>query len=128
MNSGNYHKATTKVSRLQIRVILSIKRKSNGKLVEYANFVCDYYPLKTKTNKINLVADGYELGYDVDAGTPAALLIETKLLINGMISEMKHGATFLSYDLRDFFCYTHAHSEGEGNAFFLSYLEYIIII
>ena len=68
----------------------------------YANFVCDHRPLKTEKYRIRLVAGGDKLEYDGDPGAPAASLIETKLMINSVISDAKHGAKFLSCDLKDF--------------------------
>ena len=71
--------------------------------VTYANFVCDYRPLKSEPHRIRLVAGGDNLPYDGDAGAPVASLIETKLLINSVISQAKQGAKFLSCDLKDLF-------------------------
>ena len=44
-----------------------------------------------------------KLEYLDDAGSPAASLLETKLLVNSVISEEKQGAKFMSTDLKDFF-------------------------
>ena len=44
--------------------------------VTYTHFVCDYKPLKTEQRRIKLVAGGYTLEFDGDAGALAALLIE----------------------------------------------------
>ena len=71
--------------------------------VTYANFICDHRPLKSEKHRIRLTAGGDKLTFDVDAGAPAASLLETKLLINSVISDAKHGAKFLSCDLKDFF-------------------------
>ena len=40
--------------------------------VTYANFVCNYRPLKSKPHRIRLVAGGEKLSYHGDAGAPAA--------------------------------------------------------
>ena len=52
------------------------------------------------------MAGGDKLNYDGDAGAPAASLLETKLMINSVISDAKHGAKFMSCDLKDFFLAT----------------------
>ena len=41
-----------------------------------------------------------------DAGSPAANLMETKLLVNSTISDAKHGARFMSADIKDYFLAT----------------------
>ena len=52
------------------------------------------------------MAGGDKLNYVGDAGAPAASLLETKLMINSVISDVKHGAKFMSCDLKDFFLAT----------------------
>ena len=46
------------------------------------------------------------LEYESDAGSPAALLVETKLLLNSTISDAHQGARFMSAGLKDFFLAT----------------------
>ena len=77
-----------------------------GQVVTYANFVCDYRPLKSEMYRIRLVVGGDKLTYDGDAGAPAASLLETKLMINSVISDAKSGARFMSCDQTDFFLAT----------------------
>ena len=74
--------------------------------VTYGSFVCNFKPLKKEQYRIRLVAGGDILMYDEDTGAPAPSLIETKLLINSVISDSKQGAKFLSCDLKDFFLAT----------------------
>ena len=71
--------------------------------VTYASFVLNYRPLKAEPWRVRLVVGGDKLPYDDDAGSPAASLIETKLLINSVISDASKGAKFMSLDLKDFF-------------------------
>ena len=71
--------------------------------VTYANFVCDYQPLKTEPFRIRLVVGGDRLDFADDTGAPAASMLETKLLVNSVISEAAEGARFMSCDLKDFF-------------------------
>ena len=49
---------------------------------------------------------GDKLTYDADTGSPAANLLETKLLFNSVISDAKKGARFASMDLMDMFLRT----------------------
>ena len=47
-----------------------------------------------------------QITYDKDSGSPATDLIETKLLLNSIISDSKKGARFMSLDLKDMFLMT----------------------
>ena len=71
--------------------------------VAYANFVCTHRPLKSEPNRIRLVVGGDSLTCDDDTSSPAASLLETKLMLNSVISDAKQGARFMSLDLKDFF-------------------------
>ena len=51
-----------------------------------------------------MVVGGDRLDYFDDSGSPAASLLETKILINSTISDADKGAKFMSADLKDFFC------------------------
>ena len=74
--------------------------------VTYASFVCDYRPLKDEKYRVRLVIWGDKLECDLDVGAPAASILETKILINSVISDAKRGARFMSADLKDFFLAT----------------------
>ena len=71
--------------------------------VTYANMVFDYRPLKMEPYRCRIVAGGDKLIYDDDALSPASSLLETKLLVNSIISDAKDNARFMSADLKDFF-------------------------
>ena len=71
--------------------------------VTYASFVLDYRPLKSEPWRVRLVVGGDKLPYPHDAGSPATNLLETKILLNSVISDAKRGARFMSLDLKDFF-------------------------
>ena len=53
-----------------------------GRTVTYANFVCDYFPLKSEPYRVRLTVGGDRLEYPDDASSPAAYLLEKKLLFN----------------------------------------------
>ena len=74
-----------------------------NKKVTYANFICDYRPLKTEPHRVRLTVGGDKLDCPYDAGSPAASIVETKLILNSTISDAKDGARFLSADLKDHF-------------------------
>lgn len=76
------------------------------KKVTYASFVCDYRPLKSYPYCICLMVGGDKLDYEFDAGSPTATLLETKLLVNSVISDTNKGARLLSMDLKDHFLAT----------------------
>lgn len=71
--------------------------------VTYANFVMDHRPLKTEPWRTRLVVGGDKLDYDLDPGSPAANLLETKILANSVISDAHRGAKFMTLDLKDHF-------------------------
>ena len=69
----------------------------------YASFACDHRPLKTEEWRIRLVVGGDKLPYNNDASSPATNLLDTKVLVNSVISDAHKGARFMSLDLRDMF-------------------------
>jgi hypothetical protein len=71
-----------------------------NKNVTYGNFICDYRPLKSEAYRVRLTVGGDKLPY---AGSPAASLLETKLIIKSTISDSAKGANFLCADLKDHF-------------------------
>ena len=73
-----------------------------GQKVTYGNFVCDHRPLKTEIWRTRLTVGGDLLECPYDAASPAASLIETKLIINSTISDAHKGARFMAADLKDF--------------------------
>ena len=75
------------------------------------NFIRDYRPLKTEPHRVRLTVGGDKLDCHYDAGSPAASLLEKKLISNSTISDARKGARFLSADLKDHFL----ASPMEGN-------------
>ena len=75
---------------------------SNEK-IRHASFVCDHRLLKPEKRRTHLVIGGDKLPYYDDAGSPAANLIGTKLLLNSVISDAHQGASFMTLDLKDHF-------------------------
>jgi hypothetical protein len=75
----------------------------SDKKVTCRNFICDYRPLKTEPFRVRLTVGGDKLPHDDDAGSPAASLLESKLIINSTISDADKGARFLTADLKDHF-------------------------
>ena len=72
--------------------------------VTYANFVCDLRPLKSEKFRVRMTVGGDKLDYFDNTSSPTASLIETKLLINSVISDHKSkNAKFCSMDLKVFF-------------------------
>ena len=74
--------------------------------VTYASFVCDHRPLKSEPWRVCVVLGGDRLSYADDPGSPAASLLETKILLNSVISDTRRGARFMSLDLKDYFLAT----------------------
>ena len=75
--------------------------------VTYSNFVCDYHPLKTEPFRVRMTVGGDNLDYPDEMASPAASLIETKLIINSVISDhARHNSIFCAINLKDFFLNT----------------------
>lgn len=75
--------------------------------VSYSNFVCDYRPLKSEPYRVRMTVGGDKLDYPDETASPAASLIETKLIANSVISDHKtNNARFCSLDIKDFFLST----------------------
>ena len=74
-----------------------------NKKVAYTNIVCDYRPLKKEKYRVSLTIGGDVLEYENNASSPAASLLESKLIIDSVISDAQSGAQFMTADLKDFF-------------------------
>ena len=74
-----------------------------GRKITYANMVCDFRPLRTEKYRVRLTIGGDKLIYDSETASPAASLLETKILLNSIISNSKQGARFMTIDIKDFF-------------------------
>ena len=68
--------------------------------------VCDYRPHKQEKHRVRLTVDGDRLPYNDNVSSPAASLLETKLLLNSTISDAYKGAQFMTLDIKDFFLQT----------------------
>ena len=84
--------------------------------------VCDFRPLKTEKHRVRLTVEGDKLDYLHDATSPAASLIETKMLLNSAISDSSKGARFFTLDIKDFFLQTnmqeHEYMQNHKKYFF----------
>ena len=59
----------------------------SNKKIAYANMICDYRPLKSEKYRVRLTIGGDVLDYFNDAASPAASLLESKLMLNSVISD-----------------------------------------
>ena len=75
----------------------------DGRKITYGSYRFDYRPLKSDPNRFCLVAGGDKLEYESDPSSPAASILETKILINSVILETDKNARFMTLDLKDFF-------------------------
>ena len=76
------------------------------KKVTHASIVCDYIPLKDEKHRVHITVGGDRLPCAQDAGSPAADLLETKILLNSVISDARKGARFMCLDIKDHFLAT----------------------
>ena len=68
--------------------------------------VFDYRQLKEEKFRVRITVGGDILNYHLDAGSPAADLIETKLMLNSVIYSSRKGARFMSLDIKNHFLAT----------------------
>ena len=61
--------------------------------------VCDYCPDKDDPFRTHLTIGGDKLDYFENSTSPDASLLETKLLINSVISDPYKGSRFASIDI-----------------------------
>ena len=73
------------------------------KKVTCCSFVCDLRPYKKETHCVCLVVGGNKLDCEFNTSSPAASMLDTKILCNSVISDAPKGAKFLDADLKDFF-------------------------
>ena len=64
--------------------------------------VCDYIPYKQRKHCIRLTIGGVRLLYNDDVYSLAASLLETKLLLNSIISNASKGTRFMTLHIKDF--------------------------
>ena len=69
--------------------------------VTYANLVCDINPLKIEKHIVCMTVGGYRLDYDGELSFPAISLLDTKIFLNNVISNVDKGATFSTIDVKN---------------------------
>ena len=74
--------------------------------VTYATFVLDHRPLKNEECRVRITVGGNRISYEEGSGSPAANLLEKKVLINSAISDAKSGAQFMKADIKPYFLAT----------------------
>ena len=72
--------------------------------------VCNYCPLKKEKYRVRLTVGGDKLEYSNDESSPAASMIDAKLLINSTISDSSKGSRFMTVDIKDFFSNPISHN------------------
>ena len=78
----------------------------SNKKVTYVSFTCDFRPLKEEQHRVRITVGVDKLDYYDDTGSPANNLLETKILIDSVISSAKKGSRFMSADTNDHFLET----------------------
>ena len=71
-----------------------------GKIVTYANRVCNYRPLKVKKYQVRLTIGGDKIQYEDETASPTADLLETFFLLNSTISDAHKGACFMEINIK----------------------------
>ena len=84
----------------------SLNNALNDKNFMHAPIVCNFRPLKYENFRFHITVGGDLRPYHLDARSPAADLLETKLILNSVISDSSKGARFMSLDIKDHFLAT----------------------
>ena len=100
---GKRRKVDEKIIGTNTILFITKDQVPSGRKVTYANFVCDYRPLKTEQYRVRCTTGGDKLEYPGDASSPTISLIDTKLHLNSVISDAKTGARYLCIDIRNFY-------------------------
>ena len=86
----------------------------SGKTITYANMVCDHRPLKGEKYSVRLTIREDKLLYNDETVSPAADLLETKILLNSTISNAHKGVRFMGIDIKNYFLMTSLPTEKEN--------------
>ena len=76
----------------------------SGRKITYSNPVCDYFPHKDDPYRIRLTIGGDKFPYPSGSGSPAATLLEAKILFSSVISTP--GYQFICAYIKDCFIYS----------------------
>ena len=82
-----------------------------GRDITCVTFVIDYIPLKYDLYRIRITIGGDTLSYNLDAGSPAANILETKVLLNITISDTNIRGRFMFADIECSFLATQMKRE-----------------
>ena len=69
----------------------------------YASFILDHKPFKAEPHRVYITVGGDRIPFEDDDGSPASNILETKVLINSIISDAFKGAKFMGADISDDF-------------------------
>ena len=72
----------------------------------YALYIYDYYPLKDEPYKVRITVGDDKLDYNDNSSSPIANLLETKIIINSIISDAHRGARFICTNIKNHFLVT----------------------
>ena len=74
-----------------------------GRKVTYVSFVCDIRPQKKETHRTRMVAGCDKLDYPGDPSSPAVSVLNSKLMINSILSDASKGAEGTVADISNFY-------------------------
>ena len=104
MNGLDYLKAMTQVQKLPTPLSSCLEKNvPNDKNITCATIVCDCMPPKDEKFRVRITTGGDRLHYHLDSGSPSTNLLETKLILNRILSDSRKGARFISLDVKDHF-------------------------
>ena len=100
---GKTRSAEKKIQGSNTIVFIKKHQVPKGKSITYANFVCAYRPLKDDPFRVRMTVGGDKLPYPDDPSSPSASLLDTKIMLNSVISDADRGARFMTADVKNFY-------------------------
>ena len=74
-----------------------------GANVTYTNFINNVRPLKDETHRVRMAVEGDRLDYEEDPSSPAISLLDTKIMLNSVISDAHKGARYYIAGIKMFY-------------------------
>ena len=72
-------------------------------IVAYDTFVLNHRPLKIEKYRVRITVGGNSLTCEENARSSAANILETKVLINSVILDVRNGEKVMTADIKDYF-------------------------
>ena len=100
---GKSRPSSTQISGTNAMFFIPRHAVPAGEKVTYANFINNIRPVKKETHRVRMIVGGDSLDYEEDSSSPAVSLLDTKIMINSVISDSHKGARYATGDINNFY-------------------------